>query len=112
MGGHRPAAARSCGPACREGAPDVQEVGEEGCRRWGQSSAGAWEAGRGRVTLRRWRRRHHGGRKGTVSLRGRDSSPAAGGPSGHTHPHTHKWTTARKEQVEQGQEEVMQGESD
>lgn len=57
-----------------------------GCRRWGQSSAGAWEAGRGRVTPRTRRAGHIE----TGSLRDRDSSPAPGGPSAHAH--THRFT--------------------
>lgn len=79
-----PAAARNCGPACQEGAPSGRGAGEVGYRRWGQSSAGAWEAGRGRVTLRTRRAGHIE----TGSLRDRDSSPAPGGPSAHTHTHT------------------------
>lgn len=100
----RPAAARSCGPACRGGAPDGRGAGEEGCRRWGRSSAGAWEAGRGRATPR-WRTRR-GGRTETGSLTDRDSSPAPGGPSGHAHKHTHthEQETGRVEEEEQDQD--------
>lgn len=79
----RPAAARSCGPACRGEAPGGRGAGEVGCQRWGRSSAGAWEAGRVKVMLRR--RTPRGGRTETGSLTGRDSSPASGGPSGLTY---------------------------
>lgn len=58
----------------------------EGCQRWGRSSAGAWEAGRGRATPRRTR---HGGHRETGSLTDHDSSPAPGGPSEHTRARTH-----------------------
>lgn len=78
-----PAAARSCGPACRGEAPGERGEGEEGCQRWGRSSAEAWEAGRVRVMPRRMTPR--GGRTETGSLTDRDSSPASGVPSGLTH---------------------------
>ena len=91
-----PAAATSCGPACQEGAPGGTGAGEEGCRKWGRSSAGAWEAGRGRAMPKRRTRRE--GRTETGSLRGRDSSPASGGPSEHAHTRAHTHTRAGNRQ--------------
>ena len=106
MACRHPAAATSCGPACQEGAPGGTGAGEEGCRKWGRSSAGAWEAGRGRAMPKRRTRRE--GRTETGSLRGRDSSPASGGPSEHAHTrahtHTHEQETGKAEEEEQDQD--------